>query len=230
MDAPSGAGCAWCGGVRGGSSVGGGGGDLSGGASGGGGALAGDARGRQYTDLGGGGGGAPGASAISRLSRRAASRCRRRQSMDRSPVGAGIRPSWRCAQAPLSAAGRSIVAAHARGDGTTSRRSTRGYITSQTPPSRWGRDRESGGGGRSYESPPPPPPTSPAVRTTYSGGGRAGRAGRGGRGVTIVMLINAGTGTISKFPTSRFVGTALDGAALAGGWQSWRCSFVTYRA
>ena len=198
--------------------------------AGGRGALAGDARGRQYTDLGGGGGGAPGASAISRLSRRAASRCRRRQSMDRSPVGAGIRPSWRCAQAPLSAAGRSIVAAHARGDGTTSRRSTRGYITSQTPPSRWGRDRESGGGGRSYESPPPPPPTSPAVRTTYSGGGRAGRAGRGGRGVTIVMLINAGTGTISKFPTSRFVGTALDGAALAGGWQSWRCSFVTYRA
>ena len=41
------------------------------------------------------------------------------------------------------------------GDGTTSRRSTRGYVTSPTPPSRWGRDRESGGGGRSYESPPP---------------------------------------------------------------------------
>ena len=95
------------------------------------------------------------------------------------------------------------------GDGTTSRRSTRGYITSPTPPSRLGHDRESGGGGRSYESPPPPPPTTPAVGTTYSGGGRAGgleagRAGRGGRGVTIVMLINAGTGTISKFPTSRF--------------------------
>ena len=154
---------------------------------------------------------APGASAISRLSRRAASRCRRGQSMDRSPVGAGIRPSWRRARAPLSVAGR--VDRRGAREGGRHHVSDKGdagihYVADATP-SRWGRDRESGGGGRSYESPPPPPPTTPAVGTTYSGGGRAGgleagRAGRGGRGVTIVMLINAGTGTISKFPTSRF--------------------------
>jgi len=113
---------------------------------------------------------APGASAISRLSRRAASRCRRGQSMDRSPVGAGIRPSWRRARAPLSVTGR--VDRRGAREGGRHHVSDKGdagihYVADATP-SRWGRDRESGGGGRSYESPPPPPPTTPAVGTTYS--------------------------------------------------------------
>ena len=110
---------------------------------------------------------APGASAISRLSRRAASRCRRGQSMDRSPVGAGIRPSWRRARAPLSVAGR--VDRRGAREGGRHHVSDKGdagihYVADATP-SRWGRDRESGGGGRSYESPPPPPPP-------YNSGGR----------------------------------------------------------
>jgi hypothetical protein len=46
-------------------------------------------------------------------------------------------------RAPLSVAGSSILVAHSKGDGTTLRRSTQGYITSPTPPSRLGCDRES---------------------------------------------------------------------------------------
>ena len=127
---------------------------------------------------------APGASAISRLSRRAASRCRRGQSMDRSPVGAGIRPSWRRARAPLSVAGR--VDRRGAREGGRHHVSDKGdagihYVADATP-SRLGRDRESGGGGRSYESPPPPPPPNNNRGRANPPRGRTGGRARGGQG------------------------------------------------
>ena len=141
----------------------------------------------------------PGASAISRMSRHAASRCRRRQSMDRrrrrNPTVLAS-----CSSSPLRR--RPFDRRGAReGDGTTSRRSTRGYFTSPTPPSRLGRDRESGSGGRSYES---PPPTQQLRRSGLPTAGAGGRAGGGSTNRCPRSIDVPRTGTISKFPTSRF--------------------------
>ena len=109
-------------------------------------------------------------------SRRAASRCRRRQSMDRSPV-AGIRPSWRRARAPLRR--RPFDRRGAReGDGTMSRQGQRGDTLRRRRHRRGWVTIVSQAAAVNRTNPPPPP---------YDSGGRdylqrgwAGGRARGG--------------------------------------------------